>query len=43
MSLMLENIAKTLADIKDLKEIAKEIANKVGRVNNATDKITTTT
>ena len=43
MSLMLENIAKTLADTKDLKEIAKEIANKVGRVNDATDKIATTT
>jgi hypothetical protein len=43
MSLMLKNIAKSLADTKDLKEIAKEIANKVGRVNDATDKIATTT
>jgi len=34
---------KTLADTKDLKETAKEITNKVGRVNNTTDKITTTT
>jgi hypothetical protein len=34
---------RTLTDTKDLKETAKEIANKVGRVNDATDKIATTT
>ena len=39
----LENTVKTLLDTKDLKETAKEITNKVGRVNDATDKITTTT
>ena len=43
MSSTLENTAKTLVDTKDLKETAKEIANKVGRVNDATDKIATTT
>ena len=43
MSSTLENTARTLADTKDLKETAKEIANKVGRVNDTTDKIATTT
>ena len=42
MSSALKNIVKTLADTKDLKETVKEITNKVGRMNNATDKITTT-
>jgi methyl-accepting chemotaxis protein len=39
----LENTAKTLADMKDLKKTTKEITNKVGKVNDATDKIATTT
>ena len=43
VSSALENTAKTLADTKDLKKTTKEITNKVGKVNDATDKIATTT
>ncbi len=39
----LKNTAKTLTDTNDLKEITKVITNKVGKVNDATDKIATTT
>jgi hypothetical protein len=38
-----ENSAKTLTDTNNLKETMKEITNKVGRVNDTTDKIATTT
>jgi len=40
---VLKNTAKTLTDTNDLKEITKVITNKVGKVNDATDKIATTT
>jgi len=38
----LNNTEKTLADTKDLKDATKEILNKVGKVNNAADKIAST-
>jgi hypothetical protein len=38
-SVTLENTEKTLADTQNLKEITKEISSKVGKVNNAADKI----
>jgi len=43
MSSALANTAKTLADTKELTETTKEIASKVGKVNDAANKITTTT
>ena len=42
-SAALENTIKTLADTKDLKEAVRETASKVGKVNDAADKIATTT
>jgi hypothetical protein len=38
-----ENTEKTLVDPQDLKELAKEISSKVGKVNNAVDKIASNT
>ena len=40
-SVTLENSKKILADSKDLKEVTKEVSSKVGKVNNAVDKIAT--
>jgi hypothetical protein len=42
-SVTLENSKKILADSKDLKEATKEVLSKVGKVNDAADKIATTT
>ena len=42
-SITLENSEKILADSKDLKEATKEVSSKVGKVNDAVDKIVTTT
>jgi hypothetical protein len=42
-SMTLENTAKTLADTKDIKEATKDLTGKVGKVNDATDKIASTT
>ena len=42
-SVTLENSEKILADSKDLKEATKEVSSKVGKVNDAVDKIATTT
>ena len=39
----LENTAKTLADTKDIKEATKDLTGKVGKVNDAADKIASTT
>jgi hypothetical protein len=43
MSTMLENTAKTLVDTRDIKEATKDITSRVGMVNNAADKIASTT
>jgi uncharacterized protein YoxC len=42
-SVTLENTEKTLADIQNMKEATNEISSKVGKVNEAADKIATTT
>ncbi len=42
-STALKNTIKTLTDTKDLKEAARDTASKVGKVNDAADKIATTT
>ena len=42
-SVTLENMEKALMDMQDLKEAAKDIASKVGKVTDAMDKIATTT
>ena len=42
-SVTLENTEKTLAGIQSMKEATSEISSKVGKVNDATDKIATTT
>ena len=41
-SVMLENTEKTLARIQSMKEATSEISSKVGKVNDAADKIATT-
>jgi hypothetical protein len=43
MSTMLENTAKMLADTRDIKEATKDITSRVGKVNDAADKIASTT
>ena len=42
-SITLETSKKILSDVQELKEEMKELANKVGKVNAATDKIADTT
>jgi len=42
-SATLENSEKILADSKDLKDVTKELSSKVGKVNDAADKIASTT
>jgi hypothetical protein len=42
-SVTLENTEKTLANIQNMKEATNKISNKVGKVNEAMDKIATTT
>ena len=42
-SVTLENSERILTDSKNLKEVTKELSSKVGKVNDATDKIVTTT
>jgi hypothetical protein len=43
MSITLENTEKALADTQSLKEVTEEISTKVGRVNDAADKIASDT